>query len=397
MTTGCQHRLRGHRGPDQGGRHDRLGALPRRRRAPSPAPSSTTARAACTASRATARTAWCTVDGEVDVRACECRASDGQKVDAPERVAVAPTATRSPSSTRIATGRCPSASTTRRWHQAEVRVADGRADDPQGGGPRRRGPGATRRATWSAPTGTPTCSSSAPAWPAWRRRSPRPRTAAACCSSTRREPGARVAPGPDDDAQSTRLRAAGRRPRAAIERLARARPPSASTRGRCWSPSAPRRRPTTCTRRRSSSPAAACEIHQVFTGNDLPGVMLARGAARLAGAHGIKPGNRAVVWAEQPEALEHVRTLPTAGVEIAAVVTARGRRRVRRRGCARSRGEVVEAHRQEARQGRGVRTAAAARRSPATCSPSARRSRPTSTCRAWPTTCPWSPPGDVLG
>ncbi len=52
--------------------------------------------------------------------------------------------------------------------------------------------------------------------------------------------------------------------------------------------------------------------------------MLARGAARLAGVHGVKPGDRAVVWAEQPEALEHVRTLAAAGVEIAAVVAPEG-------------------------------------------------------------------------
>ena len=66
------------------------------------------------------------------------------------------------------------------------------------------------------------------------------------------------------------------------------------------------------------------KIHRVFTQNDLPGVMLARGAARLAGVHGVQPGSRAVVWAEQPEALEHVRTLAAAGVEIAAVVAPEG-------------------------------------------------------------------------
>jgi sarcosine oxidase subunit alpha len=66
------------------------------------------------------------------------------------------------------------------------------------------------------------------------------------------------------------------------------------------------------------------EIHRVFKDNDLPGVMLARGAARLAGVHGVKPGDRAVVWAEQPEALEHVATLAAAGVEIAAVVASEG-------------------------------------------------------------------------
>jgi sarcosine oxidase subunit alpha len=62
------------------------------------------------------------------------------------------------------------------------------------------------------------------------------------------------------------------------------------------------------------------ETHEVFKGNDLPGVFLARGAARLAGVHGVRPGNRAVVWARQPEALLHARTLADAGVAIAAVV-----------------------------------------------------------------------------
>jgi sarcosine oxidase subunit alpha len=66
------------------------------------------------------------------------------------------------------------------------------------------------------------------------------------------------------------------------------------------------------------------ELHRVFAGNDLPGVMLARGAARLAGVHGVKPGERAVVWAEQPEALAHVATLRAAGVAIAAVVAPEG-------------------------------------------------------------------------
>ncbi len=66
------------------------------------------------------------------------------------------------------------------------------------------------------------------------------------------------------------------------------------------------------------------EIHRVFRDNDLVGVLQARGAARLAGVHGIKPGDRAVVWAEQAEALDHVRTLAAAGVEIAAVVAPEG-------------------------------------------------------------------------
>jgi sarcosine oxidase subunit alpha len=66
------------------------------------------------------------------------------------------------------------------------------------------------------------------------------------------------------------------------------------------------------------------EIHRVFEDNDLPGVMMSRGAARLAGVHGVKPGDRAVVWAEQPEAIDHARTLEAAGVVVEAVVHAPG-------------------------------------------------------------------------
>ncbi|HET9724396.1 MAG TPA: 2Fe-2S iron-sulfur cluster-binding protein [Actinomycetota bacterium] len=64
----------------------------------------------------------------------------------------------------------------------------------------------------------------------------------------------------------------------------------------------------------------AVETHGVFGGNDLPGVWLGRGAARMAGAHGVPPGERAVVVAQTDEAFEHVSTLRRSGVEIAAIV-----------------------------------------------------------------------------
>ncbi|HEX5950800.1 MAG TPA: 2Fe-2S iron-sulfur cluster-binding protein [Actinomycetota bacterium] len=64
----------------------------------------------------------------------------------------------------------------------------------------------------------------------------------------------------------------------------------------------------------------AVETHGVFGGNDLPGVWLGRGAARMAGAHGVRPGARAVVVAHTDEAFEHVATLRRRGVEIAAIV-----------------------------------------------------------------------------
>jgi sarcosine oxidase subunit alpha len=70
--------------------------------------------------------------------------------------------------------------------------------------------------------------------------------------------------------------------------------------------------------------AGGREVHRVFAGNDLPGVMTARGAARLAGVHGLRVADRAVVWAEQPEALDHVRTLARSGVQVVAVVAPAG-------------------------------------------------------------------------
>ena len=64
----------------------------------------------------------------------------------------------------------------------------------------------------------------------------------------------------------------------------------------------------------------AVESHAVFRGNDVPGVWLGRGAARLAGVHGVAPGRRAVVVAGTSEAVDHVRVLREAGVAIEAVV-----------------------------------------------------------------------------
>lgn len=61
------------------------------------------------------------------------------------------------------------------------------------------------------------------------------------------------------------------------------------------------------------------EVHPVFPGNDLPGVMLGRAAVGLAG-RGVAPGRRAVVVAGHDEGIEHLTTLRDAGVPIAAVV-----------------------------------------------------------------------------
>lgn len=53
----------------------------------------------------------------------------------------------------------------------------------------------------------------------------------------------------------------------------------------------------------------AVERHAVFPGSDLPGVFLARGAARLAGVHGLSPGRRIVVVAAHREGMDHFDTL----------------------------------------------------------------------------------------
>ena len=65
----------------------------------------------------------------------------------------------------------------------------------------------------------------------------------------------------------------------------------------------------------------ALEAHGVFPGNDLPGVWLARGAARLA-VQGVAPGARAVVVANTEDASASAAALRGAGVE---VVEVRGR------------------------------------------------------------------------
>lgn len=78
----------------------------------------------------------------------------------------------------------------------------------------------------------------------------------------------------------------------------------------------------------------AVERHAVFPGSDLPGVWLGRGAARMAGVHGIAPARRAVLAGASHELEEQAETLRAAGVDVIAVDAAEveratGRRRVR--------------------------------------------------------------------
>lgn len=72
----------------------------------------------------------------------------------------------------------------------------------------------------------------------------------------------------------------------------------------------------------------AVERHEVFPGNDLPGVWLGRGASRLAGAHGLTPGRAMVVATNSAEGLLHLEVLQRQaahrgdGAVVAAVVPA---------------------------------------------------------------------------
>ncbi len=63
----------------------------------------------------------------------------------------------------------------------------------------------------------------------------------------------------------------------------------------------------------------ATELHPVFPGNDLPGVMLGRAATGLV-RRGVKPGARAVVVVGHDEGFEHLEMLRSSGVRIVAVV-----------------------------------------------------------------------------
>ena len=64
----------------------------------------------------------------------------------------------------------------------------------------------------------------------------------------------------------------------------------------------------------------AHETPLLFENNDLPGVMLASAAQRLAALYGVSPGRHAVVAAETPEGYAAALQLIDAGVRVAAVV-----------------------------------------------------------------------------
>ena len=65
----------------------------------------------------------------------------------------------------------------------------------------------------------------------------------------------------------------------------------------------------------------------VFSGNDLPGVMLAEGARRLAALYAVAPGERAVLVTTSDRGLEAAAALQAAGVTIVAIADLRPERR----------------------------------------------------------------------
>ena len=65
----------------------------------------------------------------------------------------------------------------------------------------------------------------------------------------------------------------------------------------------------------------------VFSGNDLPGVMLADGARRLAALYAVAPGERAVLATTSDRGLEAAAALQAAGVRIVAIADLRSERR----------------------------------------------------------------------
>jgi glycine cleavage system aminomethyltransferase T/thioredoxin reductase len=64
----------------------------------------------------------------------------------------------------------------------------------------------------------------------------------------------------------------------------------------------------------------ATETHQLFPGNDLPGVWLGRAASAMAALHGVPVGRRVVVAASTNEGVEHLRALVAAGARVVAAL-----------------------------------------------------------------------------
>ena len=85
----------------------------------------------------------------------------------------------------------------------------------------------------------------------------------------------------------------------------------------------PRQRRWTVRAREIVLAAGAIERPLVFADNDRPGVMLASAARAYVNQYGVKPGSRAVVFANNDEGTRTARDLAAAGVEIAGIVDCR--------------------------------------------------------------------------
>jgi sarcosine oxidase subunit alpha len=92
----------------------------------------------------------------------------------------------------------------------------------------------------------------------------------------------------------------------------------------------------------------------VFSGNDLPGVMLSGGARRLAALYAVRPGRRAVVATTSDRGLEAAIWLHGIGIEIAAVADLRPEPGIPADTLRRLGVEVLGAHTVVAARGRKV-------------------------------------------
>jgi sarcosine oxidase subunit alpha len=92
----------------------------------------------------------------------------------------------------------------------------------------------------------------------------------------------------------------------------------------------------------------------VFAGNDLPGVMLADGARRLAAIHAVSPGSSAVLATSSDRGLEAAADLAAAGVRIVAVADLREARSAGAEPLAAAGAEILSGHTIVAARGRKV-------------------------------------------
>jgi heterotetrameric sarcosine oxidase alpha subunit len=85
----------------------------------------------------------------------------------------------------------------------------------------------------------------------------------------------------------------------------------------------PRQRRWTVRARQIVLAAGAIERPLIFAGNDRPGVMLASAARAYVHQYGVRPGSRAVVFANNDGGYRTVRDLAAAGLTVAALVESR--------------------------------------------------------------------------